>query len=64
LHADNILLFGPSGVGKSHIAAALVLHLIEQGVRVKWLQATVLVQLLQQAKRDLDLMAVMSKLDK
>lgn len=29
--ADNILLIGPSGVGKSHIAAALGLHLIEQG---------------------------------
>jgi DNA replication protein DnaC len=64
LQADNVLLIGPSGVGKSHIAAALGLHLIEQGVRVKWLQATALVQLLQQAKRDLDLMAVMSKLDK
>ena len=32
--------------------------------RVKWLQATALVQLLQQAKRDLDLMGVMSELDK
>ena len=64
LQADNVLLIGPSGVGKSHIAAALGLHLIEQGIRVKWLQATALVQLLQQAKRDLDLMNVMSKLDK
>ena len=64
LQADNVLLIGPSGVGKSHIAAALGLHLIEQGVRVKWLQATALVQLLQQAKEALDLMGVMSKLDK
>ncbi len=64
LQADNILLIGPSGVGKSHIAAALSLHLIEQGIRVKWLQATALVQLLQQAKRDLELMDAMSKLDK
>jgi DNA replication protein DnaC len=64
LQADNVLLIGPSGVGKSHIAAALGLHLIEQGIRVKWLQATALVQLLQQAKQDLDLMGVMSKLDK
>ena len=37
LQADNVLLIGPSGVGKSHIAAALGLHLIEQGIRVKWL---------------------------
>ncbi len=64
LQADNVLLIGPSGVGKSHIAAALGLHLIEQGVRAKWLQATALLQLLQQAKQDLDLMGVMSKLDK
>lgn len=64
LQADNVLLIGPSGVGKSHIAAALGLHLIEQGVRVKWLQATALVQLLQQAKAELDLMGLMSKLDK
>lgn len=64
LQADNVLLIGPSGVGKSHIAAALGFHLIEQGVRVKWLQATALVQLLQQAKQDLELMGVMSKLDK
>ena len=64
LQADNVLLIGPSGVGKSHLAAALGLHLIEQGIRVKWLQATALVQLLQQAKKDLDLMTVMSRLDK
>jgi DNA replication protein DnaC len=64
LQADNVLLIGPSGVGKSHIAAALGLHLIEQGIRVKWLQAMALVQLLQQARQDLDVMGVMSKLDK
>jgi DNA replication protein DnaC len=64
LQADNVLLIGPSGVGKSHIAAALGLHLIEQGIRVKWIQATALVQHLQQARQDLDLMTVMSKLDK
>ena len=64
LQADNVLLIGPSGVGKSHIAAALGLHLIEQGVRVKWLPATALLQLLQQAKQELNLMGMMSKLDK
>lgn len=62
--ADNVLLIGPSGVGKSHIAAALGLHLIEQGTRVKWMPATALVQLLQQAKKELDLMAAMTRLDK
>lgn len=62
--ADNILLIGPSGVGKSHIAAALGLHLIEQGIRVKWMPATALVQHLQQAKKELELMTAMTRLDK
>ena len=64
LQADNVLLIGPSGVGKSHIASALGLHLIEQGIRTKWMTATALVQLLQQAKKELELMTLMSRLDK
>jgi DNA replication protein DnaC len=62
--AGNVLLIGPSGVGKSHIAAALAHQLIEQAVRVKWFSAVALVQNLQQAKRDLDLMTAMTRLDK
>jgi DNA replication protein DnaC len=62
--AGNVLLIGSSGVGKSHIAAALAGQLIEQGVRVKWFSAVALVQTLQQAKRDLDLMTTMTRLDK
>ena len=64
LQADNVLLIGPSGVGKSHIAAALGFHLIERGVRVKWFSATELVQQLQQAKKELALMTCMTRLDK
>lgn len=62
--ADNVILIGPSGVGKTHVAAALGLHLIEKGLRVRAFSATALVQNLQQAKRDLDLMTVMTRLDK
>lgn len=62
--AGNVLLIGPSGVGKSHIAAALAHQLIEQNVRVKWFSAVALVQSLQQAKRDLALMTAMTRLDK
>lgn len=63
-HAGNVLLIGPSGVGKSHMAAAIAGQLIEQAVRVKWFSAVALVQSLQQAKRDLDLMTAMTRLDK
>jgi len=63
-NAMNILLIGPSGVGKSHIAAALGNHLIEKGVRVKWFNANYLLQQLQQAKKELQLMQFMSRLDK
>lgn len=62
-HAENVLLIGSSGVGKSHIAAALAYQLIEQNVRVKWFSAVALVQSLQQAKRDLVLMTAMTRLD-
>ena len=64
LQADNVLLFGPSGVGKSHVACALGYQLIEKGVRVKWLSATDLVQQLQVAKKNLDLMTYMTRMDK
>jgi DNA replication protein DnaC len=62
--AGNVLLIGPSGVGKSHIAAAIASRLIEQNVRVKWFSAMALVQSLQQTKRDLDLMTALTRLDK
>ena len=63
-NADNVLLIGPSGTGKTHIASALGHQLVERGVRCKLFPAVALVQQLQQAKRDLDLMAAMTKLDK
>lgn len=63
-HAGKVLLIGPSGVGKSHLAAALAAQWIEQNARVKWFLAVALVQSLQQAKRDLDLMTAMTRLDK
>jgi DNA replication protein DnaC len=62
--ADNILLLGPSGTGKTHIASALGYALIEKGIRCKQFTAIALVQLLQQAKRDLELMKTMTQMDK
>jgi DNA replication protein DnaC len=60
----NLLVFGPPGVGKSHLAAALGLALIEKGWRVLFTRTTDLVQKLQLARRDLALEAAIEKLDK
>lgn len=62
--ARNLLLFGPSGVGKSHLAAAISHALIEQGLRVRYYAASALVQELQTAKQALRLTEALSKLDK
>ncbi|MFW5678378.1 MAG: IS21-like element helper ATPase IstB [Rhodosalinus sp.] len=61
---DNILLFGPPGVGKSHLCSAIGLALVENGYRVLFTSTTDLVQKLRQARRDLALEATISKLDK
>jgi hypothetical protein len=63
-NAEIVFLIGPSGVSKSQIAAAHAAQLIEQKVRVKWFSAVALGQNQHQAKRDLDLMMVMTQLDK
>ncbi len=60
----NLLLFGPPGAGKSHLAAALGLALVEKGWRVLFARTTDLVQKLQVARRDLALEAAIDKLDK
>jgi DNA replication protein DnaC len=60
----NLLMFGPPGGGKSHLAAALGLALVETGWRVLFTRTTDLVQKLQAARRDLQLDAAIAKLDK
>jgi len=60
----NIIIFGPSGVGKTHLAAAIAYRQIEQGYRIKFQQTSHLVQTLQQAKVQLRLKELLMKLDK
>lgn len=60
----NLLLFGPPGGGKSHLASASGLALIESGYRVLFTRTTDLVQKLQQARRDLLQESALAKLDK
>lgn len=60
----NILLFGASGLGKTHLACAIGYSLIEKGVRVKFSTSTAVVQDLQKAKETLGLTEALKKLDK
>ncbi|MHB8286283.1 MAG: IS21-like element helper ATPase IstB [Caulobacteraceae bacterium] len=60
----NLLMFGPPGGGKSHLAAGLGLALVENGWRVFFARTTDLVQRLQTARRELQLEAAIAKLDK
>lgn len=62
--AENLLFFGPSGVGKTHLAAAISHGLIEQSIRVRYFTTTSLVQEMQQAKTELKLENFLTKLDK
>ena len=60
----NCLLFGGSGTGKSHAAAAIGYGLIEAGFSVLYVRTNDLVQRLQAARRDLALPALLAKLDR
>jgi len=60
----NVIWFGPPGGGKSHLAAAIGLALVENGWRVLFTRTTELVQKLQIARRELALEPAIAKLDK
>jgi DNA replication protein DnaC len=60
----NLMLFGASGLGKTHLAAAISHGLIAQSIRVKFTSSTALVQQLQKAKEALSLDEALKKLDK
>jgi DNA replication protein DnaC len=60
----NLLLFGPPGVGKSHLVAAVGHALVERGYRVYFTRTSDLVQQLQSARKELRLPATLAKLDR
>jgi DNA replication protein DnaC len=61
--ADNVLLFGRPGVGKSHLACALGHALVSAGISVLFMPAYQLVQQLLAARRDLTLPRALRALD-
>ena len=60
----NCLVFGPPGAGKSHLASAIGLALVENGYRVLFTRTTDLVQHLQVARRELALESQLARLDR
>ncbi len=63
-NANNLVIFGPSGVGKTHLAAAIAYRLIEQGIRCLFTPTTTLVQKLQQARAEFRLAEAIDKLSR
>jgi len=62
--AENVLVFGMPGRGKSHALSAIGHELVHRGISVLWRPAYQLVQRLLVAKRDLALEAELRRLDR
>lgn len=60
----TILIFGPPGVGKSHVACGIGHALIDAGYRVLYMRTSELVQRLQVARQSLQLPQALAKLDR
>ena len=60
----TVLIFGPPGVGKSHVGCAIGHALIDAGRRVLYTRTTELVQRLQAARQSLQLPQALARLDR
>lgn len=64
VQGSNLVLIGPSGIGKTHLAMAIGNRLIEQGIRVLFKSALTMVQELLLAKKNLELPKYLEKLNR
>jgi DNA replication protein DnaC len=60
----TILIFGPPGVGKSHLGCGIGHALVDAGYRVLYMRTSELVQRLQAARQGLQLPQALAKLDR
>ncbi len=61
---ENVLLVGPSGTGKTHLATALGVAACGQGRKVRFFRVTELITLLQEAKEERQLLRLRQQLAK
>lgn len=61
---QNLLFFGPSGTGKTHLAAGLGFALAQAGISIRYARTTDLVQHLQAAKAECKLPQALTRLDR
>jgi DNA replication protein DnaC len=61
---ENILLVGPSGTGKSHLATSLGIAACGQGQRVRFFRVTELITLLLEAREERQLLRIRQQLAK
>jgi len=61
---ENILLVGPSGTGKTHLATALGMAACAQGKRVRFWRVTELITTLREADQERQLLRLRSQLTK
>jgi DNA replication protein DnaC len=59
---ENLILFGPSGAGKTHLACAIAYQQLQQGVKALFAKTTLLVQTLQTAKNEFRLKRELDRL--
>jgi DNA replication protein DnaC len=62
--AGNVVFYGSFGLGKSHLAIALVRRLCERGYRCLWCSTHELIEKMREAKKELTLNSFFKKLDR